>query len=708
VTSGDLDLAHTLADAADRVSTYHFRSDELRTTTKRDGTPVSQVDFEVERTMLDLVREQRPGDAFLGEEVGPHPGRTGRRWIVDGIDGTHKYAAGRPGWGTSVALEVGGELTVGLVSAPRFGRRWWATRGGGAWSGPHRPDGTLDRDGAAPLRCGRTSELGDASVIVIPYEGVLTGWRDELTRRFPLPASPRSQCLAIDAVMVAAGELDVAILTYGGVWDFAATSLIVAEAGGVFRDAWGGSRLDTTTAVFTNAALVDAVLAELAALRPDEPDTPQLTRTVTTPIGTDDERAVDEWRGFGIRPLPSMSARVHVENPPPFVLEIVEERAAELARPLVGVTTDGVVRAGLRTLSGPYVGTEPILDAALAFLQALTPEQRQRVSFPMDATEWRTWINVHMNHFRHGVMLEDLAPRVRELALDILRATLSTRGFLQARTIMRLNELLAELTGDHEAFGEWPYFVSIFGEPGGDEQWGWQIDGHHLCVNTVVFDGRIVMTPTFMGAEPRRVNHGPFAPISLFDPEERLGLDLIRSLDAAQRERAIVYPSIHPDHIPVHLQNPFDGRMQAGAFHDNLVAPYQGVAGSGMTDAQRGVLLALADTFVGWCADEHAEVRSAEVAAHLDETWFSWYGGTGDESPFYYRVHSPVILIEFDHHPGVAFDNEVPTRHHVHTVVRTPHGGDYGADLLREHHERFDHGLDRRSVTGEPTRAAPR
>jgi fructose-1,6-bisphosphatase/inositol monophosphatase family enzyme len=702
VTSGDLELVHALADAADRVSTSHFLSEELRTTTKGDGTPVSQVDFDVERAVLELVRAERPDDAFVGEEVGPHHGASDRRWIVDGIDGTHRYAAGRVGWGTSIALEVDDEVAVGLVSAPRFGQRWWATRGGGAWTAPYRSDGSFDRGNATPLRCASTGALEAASVVVIPHQGVLIGWRDELTRKFPLPGSPRSQCLAIDAVMVAAGELDVAILTFGGVWDFAATSLIVTEAGGVFRDAWGGSRLDTTTGVCTNPALVDAVLAELAVLRPSEPDTPRLAKTVTAPIGTDEEQALDEWRGFGIRRLPSMSARVPVVNAPPFVLDIVEERAAELARPLAGVTTDGVVRTGLRSLDGPQVTTEPIVDAALALLQALTPEQRRQVSFAMDAIEWRTWINVHMNHFRHGVMLEDLTPPVRELALDIMRATLSARGFDQARTIMRLNELLAELTGDFEAFGEWPYFVSIFGEPGGPEPWGWQIDGHHLCVNSVVFDGRIVMTPTFMGAEPRRVNHGPYAPISLFDPEERLGLDLIRSFDTAQRHRAVLYPSLHPDQIPVHLQNPFDGRMQAGAFHDNLVAPYQGVAGSEMTDAQRRVLLSLAGTFVGWAGDGHAEVRAEEVAGHLDETWFSWYGGTGDDSPFYYRVHSPVILIEFDHHPGVGFDNEVPTRHHVHTVVRTPHGGDYGADLLRQHHERFDH----RRVTGGTTPAA--
>jgi hypothetical protein len=256
---------------------------------------------------------------------------------------------------------------------------------------------------------------------------------------------------------------------------------------------------------------------------------------------------------------------------------------------------------------------------------------------------------------------------------------------------MRINQLLAELTGDHEAFGEWPYFISIFGTPGSDGPWGWQIDGHHLCINTMVFDGRIVMTPTFMGSEPRSVHHGPYAGLSLFDPEEAYGLDLIRSLDPAQRSQAVIHPSIHPADIPKNLQNLFDGRMQAGAFHDNLVAPYQGVSASQMTDAQRRVLLDLAGTYVGWSADGHAGVKMTEVRNHLDDTWFSWYGGTDDDSPFYYRVHSPVIMIEFDHHPGVGFANEVPTRHHIHTLVRTPNGGDYGADLLRQHHEAFDH-----------------
>jgi hypothetical protein len=542
------------------------------------------------------------------------------------------------------------------------------------------------------LRCSSATKLDRATVVVMPWEGFLLGWRDDVTRRFPPPATVRSQSIVLDAVAAAAGEIDVAILTLGSPWDYAAPSLIVAEAGGEFRDVWGGQRFDTNTGVFTNAALMPQVLDALAGLRPPVPDRARLARTLSTPIGTPEEQALDEWRSFGLRPMTSMSARVHVDNAPPEVRNIVDERAAQLGRPFVGVTTDGTPRTGLWTAAPSRpVPTEPITDAALAWLSELTSDQRQRATFAIEAVEWRTWINVHMNHFRHGLLLEDLPARARQLALDIVAATLSARGYHQARSIMRVNQFLAELSGDGEAFGEWPYFMSIFGTPGADAPWGWQIDGHHLCINTMVFDGRIVMTPAFMGAEPRRINIGPLAGLSLFDPEEASALSLIRALDPAQRRQAIIYPSILEDDISPQLQNLFDGRMVGGAFHDNLVAPYQGVAGSAMTDAQRRMLLSITGSYVGWAGDRHAEVRLEEVALHLDDTWFSWYGGTDDSAPFYYRVHSPVILIEFDHHPGVVLDNHQPTRHHVHTVVRTPNGGDYGTDLLRQHYEQSPH-----------------
>jgi hypothetical protein len=397
------------------------------------------------------------------------------------------------------------------------------------------------------------------------------------------------------------------------------------------------------------------------------------------------------WSEFGIRHLgPPMSTRRQEEIPPP--LEgIVKERTDRLIEPLRGITTDGTVRPGLFPLSGPGATTAPVTEAAQAFLQALTSEQRDRATFPLEAEEWRTWINVHMNFFRHGVMLEDLPTGTRELGLDLLRATLSTRGFDQARDIMRVNELIAELSGTPDSYGEWPYFISIFGDPSGDGPWGWQIDGHHLNVNCVIVDDHLVTTPTFMGAEPRTIGEGPYAGIDLFRPEEAGGLALIRSLDQTQTAKAIVLPSLHPDDLPSELQHPFDGRMEAGAFHDNAVIPEIGVPATDLSDAQRMLLQTLIGTYVGWETEAHAQIRMDAVTANLDETWFGWYGGTGDDDPFYYRVNNPVVLIEFDHHPGVVFDNDVPSHHHVHTVVRTPNGGDYGTDLLRQHHDRYDH-----------------
>ena len=404
--------------------------------------------------------------------------------------------------------------------------------------------------------------------------------------------------------------------------------------------------------------------------------------------------AMRDWTEFGLRPLPAMSARSRVVAVPPIqgaIDALFAECNAALAVPLRGITSDGNVVPGLFGVQRGTIDTAPIRDAASAFIQSLDPAVRATVTFPLDGTERRDWFNVHMNFFRHGVMLEDLPTAQRELGLDMLRATLSARGFTQVRNIMRLNEVLAQASGSHDEFGEWPYFISIFGTPSADEPWGWQFDGHHINVNCFVFGDEIVLTPTFMGSEPCKVTSGPFAGIEVFGPEQQVGIDLIRSLDATQHDTAVIYPSIMPGTLPKHLEHWIDGRMQAGAFKDNIVLPYQGLRADSLTDGQRRLLRSAIGTYVGWGRDDHAVVRTAEVDAHLDETWFSWFGGTGDEAPFYYRIHSPVVLIEFDHHPGVVFDNEEPTHHHIHTILRTPNGGDYGTDLLARHHAEFDH-----------------
>ncbi|MGE0798676.1 MAG: DUF3500 domain-containing protein [Lautropia sp.] len=366
-----------------------------------------------------------------------------------------------------------------------------------------------------------------------------------------------------------------------------------------------------------------------------------------------------------------------------------------LAQPLIGVSTDGHPRKDLFPLHATGVATTPIVDAARAFLATLDAAQRTKVLLDTEAQERRMWFNIHPNVFRHGLMLEELGARQRGAALRLMEATLSARGFEQARDIMRLNALLVEITTRPEEYGEWPYFVTLFGMPSADLPWGWQIDGHHLNLNFFVLGDQLVFTPSFMGSEPCSVAHGPLAGTAVFAPEARTGLALVQSLDPGQKARAILRDSIMPHALPPELNHFIDGRMQAGAFKDNAVIPYAGVRASDLSDTQRHLLRDLLRTYVGWARDDHAAVKMSEVELHLDETWFAWMGASDGEGPFYYRVQSPVILIEFDHHPGIVFDNQAPSHHHIHTIMRTPNGGDYGTDLLRQHHERYDHSTGR-------------
>ena len=400
---------------------------------------------------------------------------------------------------------------------------------------------------------------------------------------------------------------------------------------------------------------------------------------------------MQHWHDFGLRARNPLPARTRLTQLPPRLKPFLDAREALLQAPLEGIIAGAERRTGLYPLSATGVSTQSLVDAASEFLQGLTPQQRDQATFAVDATEWRTWLNVHMNVYRHGILLETLDTPGRERALKLMRETLSARGFRQARDIMRINEFLVELTGSQEEYGEWPYFISIFGTPSRSEPWGWQIDGHHLNLNCFVLGEQLVLAPAFMGSEPCRIDTGPLAGTRTFEPEQRVGLDFMRALTPEQAAQAIVRSSIMPADLPTQMQHPFDGRMKAGAFQDNARIEFAGVRAESLDDAQRKLLSSLIATYVGWARDGHAGIKMDEVQRHLDETWFCWMGAVGDDGPFYYRVLSPVVLIEFDHHPGVVFDNLNPTPHHIHTIVRAPNGGDYGVDLLRQHHERFDH-----------------
>ncbi len=127
------------------------------------------------------------------------------------------------------------------------------------------------------------------------------------------------------------------------------------------------------------------------------------------------------------------------------------------------------------------------------------------------------------------------------------------------------------------------------------------------------------------------------------------------------------------------------------AFRDNFELDYQGLRLDSLSAGQKDLATSLIETYVRRLRSGHDEAWLNAVHKHLDETYFAWIGGTGDDDVFYYRVHSPVILIEFDHLRGIALEQDEPSREHIHTVVRTPNGNDYGQDLLRQHYARHDH-----------------
>ena len=367
-----------------------------------------------------------------------------------------------------------------------------------------------------------------------------------------------------------------------------------------------------------------------------------------------------------------------------FLRQSKEAESKGLAEPFKGITTDGNLVPGLFPMRSTGVSTEPVRQAADAFLASLTPEQRAKTMFPADDPEWRKWMNQDF-YIRQGVSFKEMTEAQREAAIGLLRAALSAKGLQLTRDIMRLNHTLGELNNDDfERYGEWLYWITVMGIPSANEPWGWQLDGHHAIINYFVLGDQVVMTPTFFGSEPVRAHAGRYQGTTVLQDEQNQGLAMINALTDAQRAKAIIHVSKTGNNI------------MAQAFKDNLVLEYVGIRASELTAEQQMQLLALIHEYVRNMVDGHAKVKMEEVQRHLDHTYFAWIGGTERTSVFYYRIQSPVMLIEFDHQLPVglrhlASDPQVVDREHIHTVVRTPNGNDYGKDLLQQHYQLHPH-----------------
>lgn len=349
----------------------------------------------------------------------------------------------------------------------------------------------------------------------------------------------------------------------------------------------------------------------------------------------------------------------------------------------VGVTTDGTVVEDLYRIHRTGVSTRGVVAAAKAWLASLTAAQRAAVTFDVQVADytqdqWRLWTNVDGDRDA-GLSLQDMTTAQRGKALSILKAGMSARGLDNADKVRHLNLYGGQLVDLTDRFNDELYWLTIMGTPSATEPWGWQFEGHHLIVNYFVLGDQVVMTPTFMGSEPTIANYGldsPYEGQKVLRDELTAGFNLVRSLSAAQQAVAIVQGT------------PSD--LTAGAYADNAVMPYEGIKATALTPAQLVKLWKLVELYVGNVDRGHADVKMLEILTHVRQTYFSWHGSTADDAPIYYRVHSPVLLIELDCQDlgpvgkAAGWDAGMTPRH-VHTIIRTPNGNDYGKDLLALH-----------------------
>jgi hypothetical protein len=315
-------------------------------------------------------------------------------------------------------------------------------------------------------------------------------------------------------------------------------------------------------------------------------------------------------------------------------------------------------------------------EAAVDFLDSLGPDLAAKATFAITDEERKKWSNLPWTLFkREGVRFGEMSPEQRLLAHELIESPLSSQGYLKATGIMRLDQILRERLPESRAveepmFGQDFYWIGIFGDPRADRTWGWQLDGHHLALNFTVVGNDISVTPAFLGADPAEVRSGNDIGWYILGEEDRRGRALFDSLDDRQRARALLSTNAPRDVI-------------TGPGRADQLKEIQGLPVSQMSPGQQRLLMRLLGEYLHNLEDDTARAQLERVqAAGLEQIHFSWAGlETG--KPYYYRLHGPKLLIEFDNSypPG----QDTGPINHIHTVWRDTER-DYGEDLLRKHY----------------------
>jgi hypothetical protein len=314
--------------------------------------------------------------------------------------------------------------------------------------------------------------------------------------------------------------------------------------------------------------------------------------------------------------------------------------------------------------------SDELIAAAQTFLSSLDEAGRAKAVIPLESAERFNWNYVPM--VRQGLPLKEMTLEQRRAAHAMLRTILSSRGYLKATSIMQLEDILMILENntppgrrDREL-----YYFAIFGTPSPTEPWGWRVEGHHLSLNYTSTGNELSVTPSFFGSNPAEVRTGPMMGLRVLGAEEDIARDLVQSLDAQQRARAIIQ-----ERAPNDLVTTNSRRVELGN--------PAGLPASAMNETQRAILVKLIEEYAHNLRPDLAETHLQRIrAAGIDQLHFAWAGGIERGQQHYYRVHGPNVLFEYD--------NTQTQGNHIHSVWRDLEN-DFGDDLLRRHYEMHPH-----------------
>ncbi|KAI1027804.1 hypothetical protein LB503_011890 [Fusarium chuoi] len=379
-------------------------------------------------------------------------------------------------------------------------------------------------------------------------------------------------------------------------------------------------------------------------------------------------------------------ARAFKENgSPPWLHGLYLHWRKLLSEPFKGVTNDGHVKPDIFKLEDQDIPIEDIVNATKLALSKMSSEQRNRSTYHVDSPEWRTWSNPEFLLADKGVRLDETNEELQTAIMQVLKTSLSPEGYEKAVSAMRINGFLGKLVEAPAIMNEFSYNFVLFGaEPSTTEPWGFSFYGHHLCLNAFFYKKQIILSPWFTGAEPNLIDYGKFSGTRILQREETLGLQLMQILPPDIQSLAQVYKEMKDPAMPHGRWNHDDQRHLCGAYRDNRVVPYEGVLVSKLSAAQQDIVTEILREYLLYLPQKARDIQLAEMKRWFHETYFCWIGGFKDEDPFYYRIQSPVVIVEFDHHSGVFLTNKEPAKFHIHTLLRTPNAGDYGMALRKQ------------------------